>query len=111
VKHGVSNRVGTGRLWIESRTEGDRLVLQVRDNGPGPQLSAAGEFITPEGSGVGLRNVQARLAELYGDDQGFALRAGEDGGAVAEISLPLHTREELRSGEAPAEPEGALHGA
>lgn len=111
VKHGVSNLVGTGRLRIESRAEGDRLVLRVHDNGPGPQPPAAGAPAAPQGSGVGLRNVQARLAELYGDDQGFALRAGEDGGAVAEISLPLHTREELRSGEAPAEPEGALHGA
>jgi LytS/YehU family sensor histidine kinase len=60
---------------------------------------------------VGLQNVRGRLAELYGSDQAFELRTAEDGGAIAEISLPLHTRAELREGgDAPVEPAGALHG-
>jgi two-component sensor histidine kinase len=109
VKHGIGNLVGTGRLQIGSRTEGDRLVLWVRDNGPGPLEQASKAPV--EGSGVGLRNVRGRLAELYGEEQAFTLTAAEDGGAVARISLPLHTRAELREGgDAPVEPAGALHG-
>jgi two-component sensor histidine kinase len=99
VKHGVANLVGTGRLRIGARTAGERLVLWVHDNGPGPgdEPSKA----PAEGSGVGLQNVRGRLAELYGSDQAFELRTAEDGGAIAEISLPLHTRAEVREGGEP----------
>jgi two-component sensor histidine kinase len=109
VKHGVGNLVGNGRISVASRTEGDRLVLQVRDNGPGP--GDGPQPVPADGSsGVGLQNVRARLAALYGEEQGFELRAAPDGGAIAEISLPLHTRAEMREGgEAEPEPAGAIH--
>ena len=84
-----------------------RLDVMLADVAPGASL--AGLFTRSATRSAPVLWCQARLAELYGEEQGFALQAGEGGGAVAEISLPLHTREELRTGEAPAEPEGALH--
>jgi two-component system, LytTR family, sensor kinase len=103
VKHGVSNWVETGRIEIYASRKGDRLVLGVRDNGPGLQLH--GE--PADGGGVGLHNVLARLQQLYGEDQELTLRPAEGGGVVAEIELPLHTRADLRVGDvapAPAHP-------
>jgi sensor histidine kinase YesM len=97
VKHGVSHRVGTGRIEVVARQEGPRLVIAVRDNGPGPRPAAAPE----ESTGTGLRNVRARLEQLYGEEQHLVLRAAADGGAEVEVSLPYHTREELRAGELP----------
>ena len=55
-----------------------------------------------EKSGVGLRNTVARLEQLYGDAQSFELRRTEEGGAVAEIRLPYHTRSDLHVAGVPA---------
>jgi signal transduction histidine kinase len=54
-----------------------------------------GAIRAAEGSGVGLRNTVARLEQLYGDAQSFELRRTEDGGTVAEVRLPYHTRSDL----------------
>lgn len=86
VKHGISNLTDAGRIEVRASRRSDRLVLEVRDNGPGPQASR----VASDGSGgVGLRNVADRLRELYGADQELTLTAGEGGGALARIELPF----------------------
>ncbi|HET7461172.1 MAG TPA: histidine kinase [Longimicrobium sp.] len=89
VKHGVSRLRGAGKIEIEARVEDGRVVLRVRDNGPG--LAAAPQ------EGVGVRNTRERLRQLYGDAQSFALRPAEGGGAEAEVTLPFHTRGDLHA--------------
>ncbi len=93
IKHGTGNTLGMGRIEVRATREGDRLALRVLDNGPG--LRENGTEGVEEG--VGLRNTRARLEELYGDEQRLSLRAGEHGGAVAEIWLPFHTPSDLRA--------------
>ena len=77
LEHGAS-RSATGEVEIAARRQNERLVLSVRDNGPG----------LAEGSreGIGVSNTRARLAQLYGDRASLVFRA--DNGTVAEISLP-----------------------
>lgn len=83
LKHGASQVRGVGRIEIRGRREEDRLVLSVRDNGPGLPPS--------QDDGLGLRNVRARLQELYGEDQGLLLEPAPDGGTIATLRLPYHT--------------------
>jgi two-component system LytT family sensor kinase len=80
LEHGVSRAGERGMVEIGARRSGDRLVITVRDNGPGVAPSTQ--------TGVGLGNTRARLEQLYGDAASFSLRAGEGGGAIAEIVLP-----------------------
>ena len=91
-KHGISRLQGHGRIEIESRLDGDRLVLEVRDNGPG--LAGGG---VRDAEGVGLRNTRARLEQLYAAEQRLTLRPGAGGGTIAEVMLPHHTRNDLRT--------------
>src|SRR5688572_30505858 len=91
VKHGVSKVDASGRIAISARRVGDRLVLAVRDNGPGLNGADAGD------EGVGLRNTRARLEQLYGSAQSLTLREAEEGGLIAEVTLPYHTRADLRA--------------
>ena len=105
VKHGIGNRVGSGQIEIYAYRKGDRLVLGVRDNGPGPQPQGEGAA----GEGVGLRNVRSRLQELFGEDQSLTLKTAEEGGAIAEIEIPLQTRADLRVSEVEPAPAHATH--
>ena len=105
VKHGVNKIAGPGLIGIRAyRSEDDRLVLQVRDNGPG--LDRDGSSHRAEG--VGLTNTRARLEQLYGADQSLTLRpASEGSGVVAEVRLPYHTRTDLRTVAVPSSDERA----
>jgi len=91
VKHGVSKINGAGRIEISAFRESEKLVLRLRDNGP----AIAGETSPIEG--IGLSNTRARLAQLYGPAQSLTLRPAENGGLIAEVSLPFHTRADLRA--------------
>jgi two-component system LytT family sensor kinase len=82
LEHGVNRAAGDGQITISGRRDGDRLVLSVRDNGPG--IDAQNE------SGVGLANTRARLEQLYGARAVLTLRNAEGGGTLAEITLPHH---------------------
>jgi len=67
----------------------------VRDNGPGMDGSAPGR------EGVGLRNTRERLAQLYGDAAGLALRPAEGGGFEAEVALPWRAAEPAGAARVP----------
>jgi two-component system LytT family sensor kinase len=89
LEHGAARAEGEGRIEIRARRAGDRIVLTVRDNGPGVSAGAP--------AGVGLANTRARLAQLYGDEASLTLTTAPDGGALAEIALPFHTAGDLRT--------------
>jgi two-component system, LytTR family, sensor kinase len=89
LKHGIARRVSAGRLAIEAEATATTLTLRVEDDGPGPEEEAGAQA---EGAGVGLRNVRARLEQLYGAEQTLVLAPGPSGGARATITLPYRTR-------------------
>jgi signal transduction histidine kinase len=90
-KHGIDRLEGVGRIEVHAGRAGQRLVLSVRDNGPG---LAGGQ---PVAEGLGLRNTRMRLTQLYGAEQSLVLRAAAGGGTVVEISLPFHTAGDLKT--------------
>jgi LytS/YehU family sensor histidine kinase len=70
IKHGIAARPGAGRVEVLARRDGARLLLRVRDDGPGPSE------VPPRGNprregGVGLRNTRDRLELLYANDHDF----------------------------------------
>jgi anti-sigma regulatory factor (Ser/Thr protein kinase) len=91
VRHGVALRVTAGRIEVRAWRDGDRLHLEVRDDGPGLPARPAAE------GGVGLANTRARLLHLYGT--AGRLEAGNDphGGCVVTITLPFREQGEVRA--------------
>jgi signal transduction histidine kinase len=77
IEHGQA-----GTIEIAARRDGARLVVSVRDHGPG---------VSSADAGVGLGNTRARLEQLYGGAASFALRNAEGGGAIAEVAVPYRT--------------------
>jgi two-component system, LytTR family, sensor kinase len=82
--HAVEPRSGPTTLRISARRQDDHLLLQVADDGPGPQ-AAAGR----PGGGVGLANLRERLQALYGPAATLQLRARPGGGSEALLQIPL----------------------
>ena len=84
IKHGVSPRTGPGSVHIGARVDGDRLCLEVRDNGVGLSGKARLQF----DRGVGLANTRDRLECLYGERSRLEFSEVETGLTV-RIAMPL----------------------
>jgi two-component system LytT family sensor kinase len=80
IKHGVGQ--GGGEVIVAAARAGDNLQLTVSDSGAGPGGG-------PEG--VGLRNTNARLEQLYGPQYHVTLERRAAGGTDAVMLLPFRT--------------------
>lgn len=87
IRHGLAVRQGPGHIELFAERRGDRLVMQVRDDGVGLPAQAI-----PGRGGIGLRNANERLRQLYGRNHRFELRPREHGGVVVEIDIPFRER-------------------
>lgn len=86
LQHGTVCCGGVQRVSVTAWREDGALVLEVRDNGPGPRPT--GRSLR---RGVALANIRARLAHLYGPDAArLDLTSASDGpGALARVRLPV----------------------
>jgi len=101
IRHGIAPRIEPGTVEISSASgeDGRFLHLEVRDDGPG--VEGDGQARTRKG--VGLANIQSRLAQLYDNGHRFAFENHPGGGAVVRISLPFRrANQEAGKEERPA---------
>lgn len=82
IRHAVAPRPGPGRVAVSASALGNRLLLEVADDGSGAGASDAGH-------GVGLANTRARLQCLYGKAHRFEMTANPGGGLRIRIEIPL----------------------
>lgn len=82
--HGVAPKNAPGRVEVTGRIDGDRLRLEVRDDGPG---LIGGRERTREG--VGLANTRERLAKIYGPHSQLLLHSEPGRGVSVQIVLPF----------------------
>jgi len=96
IQHGIGRRAqgGTISVIVRAIEEGTRLLVLVRDDGPGPvhELRMRGR------QGRGMTNTRARLAAMYGDDFVFGLRQIGHLGAETRIDIPLREVRGSRDG-------------
>ena len=83
LKHGIEPAIAGGHIHIVGEIIGSQLCIRVIDSGLG--LKEHGEH------GIGLANVRARLASLYGDQGELALYPNSPHGVIAELKLPFQT--------------------
>ncbi len=81
VRHGLANHSRQGCITISSVVKGDRLELEVKDNGVGMSLDKLKR-------GTGLSSVQSRLQQLYGAEHGWNVHSSPGEGTRIVISLP-----------------------
>jgi sensor histidine kinase YesM len=86
IRHGISPSVQGGHVQIRAEQLDDRMVIMVEDDGVG----ITGKSDT-SGHGVGLANLRARLAHLYGSDQSLDVSPRVGAGTAVRVMLPAQT--------------------
>lgn len=90
IRHGVEGASAGGEIWIDAERSEGELRLRVRDIARGAATVAPPDTLhhPRRTSGIGLSNIEARLAQLYGDHQSFEAGRDADGCFVVTIRLP-----------------------
>ena len=83
IRHGIARDPDARSVRIRVRHAGDRLRLEVENDGP--EWKVEGDA---KGNGVGLANVRARLNRLYGTAFRLDMQPGRTGGALAILEIP-----------------------
>lgn len=84
VKHGISPKVGGGRVTIEAQVLDGDLQLAVRDTGVGVR-----DQDSMFEHGVGLRNVRDRLLRLYGAEYAPQVISRPGAGTTVTLRIPV----------------------
>ena len=117
IRHGIEPAETNGVVRLVTRRERERLILLVEDDGVGlraadQEVTAGGSATSagkalhdsnpsnaqaisdkqpapkPSGTGIGLRNLQARLEALYGDRQSLNLTSRRPSGVSVRVEIP-----------------------
>jgi len=89
IKHGLEPRLNGGTVTLRSRLIGDRVLIEVADDGVGMgnrPMSA----LQRSGAGIGMKNVQERLDVLYGNQARFSVVSNPGRGTLVSIEIPAN---------------------
>jgi hypothetical protein len=89
IKYGIARSEEGGQLRIAAKVFAGDLLIELSDDGPGVELV---DGRIPNANGVGLRNTQERLAELYRSSHSFRLSETEPHGLTINIRIPFESR-------------------
>ena len=88
IKYGIARAEEGGCIRIAAKVFAGDLLLELSDDGPGVELV---DGMIPDANGVGLRNTQERLMELYGNQHSFRLSETSPHGLTVNIRIPYES--------------------
>ncbi|MGD0680786.1 MAG: histidine kinase [Terracidiphilus sp.] len=89
IKHGLEPRINGGTVTLRSRLEGDRVRIEVADDGVG-MANRPASALNRSGGGIGMKNVQERLEVLYGNEAQFSVVSNPGRGTLISIEIPAN---------------------
>ena len=97
IYHGMAYADGDGEIAVRARRDGEDVVIEVADNGPGMPEEMVERLLDQsyaaapgtKGSGIGLRNVHQRIRLTFGEEYGLAIHSEPDAGTTVCIRLPV----------------------
>jgi len=89
IKHGLEPRIHGGTVTLRSRLNGERVMIEVADDGVGIQGGPA-TALRRAGAGIGMKNVRERLEVLYGQQARFTVVSNPGRGTLVSIELPAN---------------------
>ena len=82
---GMLRDFGVGTIVLRSWSDGDRVLIEVEDDGMGFLLERLEQ---PMASGIGLANVRERLRVIFGATYHLTLASEPGQGTIARIEVP-----------------------
>lgn len=93
--HGIKNRRRKGFIRLAGRAQGDCLILEVEDDGPGMTAERLAEVRASlaEGKreGFGMITVHQRIQIMFGPEYGLAVESTHDVGTKVIVTIPMQT--------------------
>jgi len=93
IKHGLEPRLHGGTVTLRSKLEGDRVLIEVADDGVG-MGNRPPSGLKRTGAGIGMKNVQERLEVLYGNQARFEIVSNPGRGTLVTIEIPANLPDE-----------------
>ena len=101
IYHGINRMVDEGKIEIRIVSEGDDILLTIKDNGVGMTKKQCEEILHKEtggrsgtGVGIGIKNVNDRIKIYFGEEYGLSIESKLDEGTTVTIRIPKLTEEE-----------------
>lgn len=90
VRHGLEAKEGPGHISITAEDAGAFAEVTIEDDGVGmdPELLQSMLAGHTDGLHVGLRNVDARLRQVYGNDHGLVIETAPGEGTLITMRVP-----------------------
>ncbi len=103
IYHGMAGADDDGVINISAHRDGNDVVIEVSDNGPGMPEEVASRLLDPHytptdtrGSGIGLRNVHLRIGLTFGKQYGLTIVSEPDVGTMVKIRIPALDAEQAK---------------
>ncbi|WP_128977589.1 sensor histidine kinase [Streptomyces roseicoloratus] len=93
VKHGLEDSVERSLITIVAVDEGAVARVSIEDNGVGMEPGRLRRILNGEGgptTGIGLRNVDERLRQVYGENEGLVIETAVGAGMKITLRIPKY---------------------
>jgi two-component system LytT family sensor kinase len=90
VRHGLEAKEGSGHITITANDSGAFAEVTIEDDGVGmdPERLRSTLAGHSDGDHIGLRNVDARLRQVYGEDNGLVIETAPGEGTLITMRVP-----------------------
>lgn len=101
VRHGLESKVGGGRITITAADSGAYAQITVEDDGVGIDPETLRDVLAgrPSAEHIGLRNVDSRLRQVYGNGHGLVVETNIGAGTLVTMRVPKSQPERLAGRE------------
>ncbi|KAB2881062.1 hypothetical protein F9K33_02345 [bacterium] len=87
LKHGISKNIDGGTLTLSTVAENGRWRIIIEDDGDENSMKT-----TPDGLGIGLKNVNERIIKTYGENYGVEVKRAEVKGMKVVVTMPRNSK-------------------